>query len=123
MKELSSEQISELFREYGYEDVSDRDISSLLKKLKSDEKAAAGFHRAVRNNNRIKAAKQKERDARTHQLCNIGGAVIKYYPGLANLYPHELESLFEKILVNYDSDIPVIINDAITDRKTIRRED
>ena len=118
-REISKNELQNIFREYGYSDVSEVEIEALLNKLKEDEKASAAFHRAVRDNNRAKSAKKKERDLRTHQLCNIGGAVIKFYPALAELYPHELETLFEKILVDYDDTIPVIINDAIENRKSI----
>ena len=118
-KNISKDELYNLFSEYGYSDVSEDEITAVLKKLKEDEKASAAFHRAVRDNNRAKSAKKKERDLRTHQLCNIGGAVIKFYPALAELYPHELETLFEKILVDYDDTIPVIINDAIENRKSI----
>ena len=104
-KNISKDELYILFSEYGYSDVSEDEITAVLKKLKEDEKASAAFHRAVRDNNRAKSAKKKERNLRTHQLCNIGGAVIKFYPALAELYPHELEEcsqeLFETVRMLY----------------------
>ena len=59
---------------------------------------------------------------RTHQLCNIGGAVVSFYPELAYLLQEELYNLFDKVF-HYDTGIDMVINYAITHRKALKGSD
>ncbi len=70
----------------------------------------------MRAANRAKTTARKKRDARTHQLCNIGGAVLKFYPDLQFLYPNELEALFESVF-SFDPAIDNLVQNAIANRK------
>lgn len=113
---FSKDELKELFEDNGYGSLTDSDLETIMKQMKKNSKEEAKFHRAVRNANRAKADSKKKRTARTHQLCNVGGAVLKFYPMLSALYPNELELLFDKIF-NYDSEIDSIICHAIENRK------
>ena len=92
-------------------------MQEILKRLRKNTTEEANFHRAVRRANRAKTAAQKARDARTHQLCNIGGAILKFYPDLADLYPDELETLFDAIFT-FDPAIDAIVRSAIQNKKS-----
>lgn len=106
-----------MLEENGYTDLTDEDIQNILTWYRKRSQEEAAVHRAVRAANRAKTAAQKKRAARTHQLCNVGGAVLMYYPGLAELYPDELEAVFEKVFT-FDPAIDAIVTAAIENRKS-----
>ncbi|MBR4450518.1 MAG: DUF3847 domain-containing protein, partial [Clostridia bacterium] len=75
-----------------------------------------------RAESRKKTKSKAERALRTHQLCNIGGAVVSFYPELAYLSQEELYNLFDKVF-HYDTGIDMVINYAITHRSNLKGSD
>ena len=122
VNQFSPEELRTLLEENGYVDLTDEDIQNILTWYRQRSKEEAAVHRTVRAANRAKTAAQKKRAARTHQLCNVGGAVLMYYPGLAELYPDELEALFEKVF-SFDPAIDAIVTGAIENRKSENRKE
>lgn len=109
-------ELRSLFEQNGYGFLTDPELEAIMRQMKKNAKEEAKFHRAVRTVNHAKTDSKKKRDARTHKLCNVGGAVLKFYPMLSELYPSELELLFDKIF-NFDSAIDMMIHYAIENRK------
>ena len=108
--------------ENGYDRISDDQLERLLSILRKEEKAEAEIHRLNRAESRKKTKSKAERALRTHQLCNIGGAVVSFYPELAYLSPEELYNLFNKIF-HYEIGIEMCIEYAITHRKALKGSD
>ena len=108
-------ELLDVLRTKGYEPTREQ-LEEILRLLRKDEKAQAELHRLNRSESRKKTKSKAERAHRTHQLCNIGGAVVSFYPELAELMPDELYNLFDKIF-NYDFTIGQIIDLAIAHRK------
>ena len=114
--QFSKDELKKLFEENGYGSLNNSELETIMKQMRKNSKEEAKFHRAVRSANHAKADRKKKRAARTHKLCTVGGAVLKFYPMLSELYPNELEQLFDEIF-NYDSEIDSMIHRAIENRK------
>ena len=115
-------ELLQILRENGYDRISDDQLDRLLSILRKEEKAEAEIHRLNRTESRKKTKSKAERALRTHQLCNIGGAVVSFYPELAYLSPEDLYNLFNKIL-HYDTGIELSIEYAITHRSNLKGSD
>ena len=115
-------ELLQILRENGYDRISGDQLDRLLSILRKEEKAEAEIHRLNRAESRKKTKSKAERALRTHQLCNIGGAVVSFYPELAYLSPEDLYNLFNKIL-HYDTGIELSIEYAITHRSNLKGSD
>ena len=122
VNQFSPEDLRTLLAEHGHTDLTDEDIENIVSRFRKNAQEEAFIHRTIRAANRAKTAAQKKRAARTHQLCNVGGAVLMYYPGLAELYPDELEAVFEKVFT-FDPAIDAIVTAAIENRKSKNRKE
>ena len=115
-------ELLQILRENGYDRISGDQLDRLLSLLNKEKKAEAEIHRLNRAESRKKTKSKAERALRTHQLCNIGGAVVSFYPELAYLSPEDLYNLFNKIL-HYDTGIELSIEYAITHRSNLKGSD
>ena len=115
-------ELLQILRENGYDRISGDQLDRLLSLLNKEKKAEAEIHRLNRTESRKKTKSKAERALRTHQLCNIGGAVVSFYPELAYLSPEELYNLFNKIF-HYEIGIEMCIEYAITHRSNLKGSD
>ena len=115
-------ELLQILRENGYDRISGDQLDRLLSLLNKEKKAEAEIHRLNRTESRKKTKSKAERALRTHQLCNIGGAVVSFYPELVYLSQEELYNLFDKVF-HYDAGIDMVINYAITHRKALKGSD
>jgi len=69
-----------------------------LKKKQQAENQLAGLE------NKQRYLSQKERAYRTHQLCNIGGALAHFFPKLIDLSREEIYDFVEKLSASSGGD-------------------
>ena len=91
--------IRELLLANGF-DFSSESLKQIQKLMKQKEAEEVEKHRAIRKENREKTQSQKDRDARTHKLCNLAGTFEKYFPNIIELYPNELDSMVYELSVS-----------------------
>lgn len=93
---MTIEEFEELITRAGF-NPDEIDIEKLERQLRKKEIAEAEKHRLQRTINRNKKRTKKERAERTHQLCNIGGAALMFFPELGKLPSNALEEFFDFI--------------------------
>lgn len=72
----------------------DHELSEIEKCLKKKQQAE---NQLTRLKNKQHYLSQKERSRRTHQLCNIGGALAHFFPNLMELSREEIYDFVEKL--------------------------
>lgn len=85
-------EIREALLANGFE-LTSESLKQIQKLMKQKEAEEVEKHRAIRKENREKTQSRKDRDARTHKLCNLAGTFEKYFPNIIELYPNELDSI------------------------------
>ena len=86
-------EILEALKDFGL-DINDKEsVNHFLMLAKDDAKANAELHRLNRASAREKTKSQKERSARTHLLCSIGGTFLSLYPDLATFSDKEIANI------------------------------
>lgn len=77
----------------------DHELSEIEKCLKKKQQAK---NQLARLKNKQRYLSQKERSRRTHQLCNIGGALAHFFPKLMELSRDEIYDFVEKLSAGGD---------------------
>ena len=72
----------------------DHELSKAQKYLQKKQQAE---NQLARLENKQRYLSQKERSHRTHQLCNIGGAVLHFWPEAEQLTKAEFYELLERL--------------------------
>ena len=92
-------EIREVLLANGFE-LTSESLKQIQKLMKQKEAEEVEKHRAIRKENREKTQSQKDRDARTHKLCNLAGTFEKYFPNIIELYPNELDSMVYELSIS-----------------------
>lgn len=74
----------------------------LAEKVSAEKKLAQYTHQLQRAVNREKYPVKDEAKKRTHILCNIGGAVLSFWPEVQYLPKKEQYQIFEKLAQQVD---------------------
>lgn len=79
----------------------DNELSKAQKYLKKKQQAE---NQLARLENKQRYISQKDRTHRTHQLCNIGGALVYFFPKLMDLSREEIYDFVEKLSASFGGD-------------------
>ena len=79
----------------------DHELSKAQKYLQKKQQAE---NQLARLENKQRYLSQKDRTHRTHQLCNIGGALAHFYPKLMDLSREEIYDFVEKLSASFGGD-------------------
>lgn len=82
-------------------DVVGRDQQDQILYLQKKQQAE---NQLARLENKQRYLSQKERSHRTHQLCNIGGALAHFFPKLMDLSREEIYDFVEKLYTDSGGD-------------------
>lgn len=79
----------------------DHELSKAQKYLQKKQQFESQL---ARLENKQRYLSQKERSNRTHQLCNIGGALAHFFPKLMDLSREEIYDFVEKLYTDSGGD-------------------
>lgn len=96
---MTFDDLQELIIRAGY-DPDTINFFELEKQMRKAQIQKADEHKAQRAINRSKKKSNRDRAKRTHELCNIGGAALIFFPKLNLFTQEELEEWFYLISCN-----------------------
>ena len=99
---MTDEEFKEAITRAGY-DSDEINFDALKKQMRKEQIRRADEHKLRRAINRSKKLTNTERARRTHQLCNVGGAALMYFPRLVDFTQDELEDWFSFIYFETDA--------------------